>query len=315
MTAFAHWAAFMLDGGYSPIPISTKSGHPLLKRWPELRNKAMSSRSIGELSRKHPDLQLGVIGGHRGLVPIDVDTDDPDVIDAVTGALPEPVVVRQGSKGFVAFYYDPTGKIAGRNFVTPKPAVLVEVLVGRVVTIPRSLHRVTGKPYRWSTKRTLLNTRVDELSVITPAHIEALAKALEPWVPKPLEYIRVVVDDATPVSDKRWSGYAHRVLESTVAELNGLTEDRNISLYRAACKLGKFVHKGHLAEGTMINALMAACVRNGYHAACVKKFGRAGTRQCLDTIRSGLRKSRGDSLPTLPDRPRPDTRYQQAAGV
>jgi hypothetical protein len=38
--------------------------------------------------RLHPDYGLAVVGGYNGLVPVDVDTDDPQIKAAVLRALP-----------------------------------------------------------------------------------------------------------------------------------------------------------------------------------------------------------------------------------
>jgi Bifunctional DNA primase/polymerase, N-terminal len=297
--AFAARAAHMLAGGYSPIPLKPDTGLPAVKCWNELRNKAMSPRSIEGLLRKNAHLGLAVAGGFNGLVPIDIDTDDPDIVDAVTAVLPEPVVVRKGSKGFVAFYRGPTGTIAGRKFQTPRPnaTVLVEVLSTGSVTIPPSIHRRTRQPYQWATKATLFNTRVGELSVIMPAHIKGLEKALTPWCPVMPQFVRPVVDDSILVSDRRRQAYACRVLGGEVSMLGGFTDGRNWGLYQSACKVGKYVHHKHITEAEVVNSLMGACVANGYQA-------KVGARQCLKTIKSGLKKSRGDALPALANRPR-----------
>lgn len=300
MNAFAKWAAHLLLGGYSPMPIRADNGLPAIKHWDDLRTKPLSAGSITELARKRPDLQLAVIGGFNGLVPIDIDTNDPAIIAAVERALPPAVVKRKGSKGYVAFYWDPHGVIAGRKYQTPAPmrTVLVEVLSTTMVTIPPSLHRKTGKPYDWLTRpKTLLNTRVVELSVITPGHIEALTKALEPWVPKQAEFVRPVIDNSTLVNDKRRQAYAKRVLDAEERALFMLGDGRNWGLYQAACKIGKYVHHKHITEAEVVTALMRSCEGNGYRA-------KAGSKQALETIKSGLKKSRGDSLPNLANRAR-----------
>jgi hypothetical protein len=299
MSAFSKAAGHMLGGGYSPVPLRCDTGLPLVKHWDNLRTVAMSISSIATIIRQHPDAGLAVAGGYRGLVPIDVDTNDPAVIAAVTAVLPEPVVVRLGSKGFVLFYRS-EDDIKGRRFIPAgkdaKP--LVEVLTRGVVSIPPTLHRKTRKPYRWATKATLFNTRVEELSLITAAHIEALARALEPWCPLKV-YTPPAVEAGTPAtSDKRMRAWAVKVLANEVAHLSRLASGRNWALYCAGCKLGRYVHHRVLTYREYASALADASKANGYE-------GKAGPMQVQRTIASAYGKSAGDALPVLRDKPMP----------
>ena len=117
MTAFARHALHMTDGGYSPVPISLRTGTPLCPLSP-LRQQPMSDAGIARQARQNCGAQLAVALGYKNLIAIDVDTDDPDIIAAVRLAVPEANVTRRGSKGFVAFYLDTKGTIESRNFKT-----------------------------------------------------------------------------------------------------------------------------------------------------------------------------------------------------
>jgi len=200
MTAFSTRAGFLLKMGYSPLPLDPENGRPAIKKWDALRDQQMSAQSVLDQIKRNADFQLGVVGGFNGLCPIDIDTDDPDVIKAFIAVMPKPVVMRRGSKGLIAFYRS-LEPIKGCKIClpAPDPKPLVEVLSTGNVTIPPSRHRKTGVQYRWVTEHTLFNTRVDHLSVVTPKHIAALRKALEPWCPLPVEYVApVVVPSAIP---------------------------------------------------------------------------------------------------------------------
>src|SRR5262249_13518820 len=137
---------------------------------------------------------LAVLGGYNGLVPIDVDTDDARVLRAVSFALPKASVIRRGSKGLMRFYRVPAAAIAdvprkilvmGKPDADGKRRPVVEVKDKGVAVIPPTLHRKTRTPYRWLTQRTLFNPFAEQLPVITPFHLEALARVLEPWCPAP----------------------------------------------------------------------------------------------------------------------------------
>ena len=299
--AFAQFAAHMLDGGYSPVPIAPEKKRPLsacafYRSWGRLKRKALAPAQIEALTRKYPGLGLGVAGGFGGLVPIDVDVDvdEPEIIDAVRSALPEILVAKRGRKGFTAFYWNPGGNIEGRKFRRPREDggfdMLVEVLTSGQSVVPPTLHPDLGRPYEWITRRTLFNEMVDELPIITRAHIDAMEAALRPWLPRLVLCPSPKVQNR-PITSNRMENYARAALASEVQKLSALPCGRNWALYCAAAKLGKFVHGGILPEAEVASALMAATRANGYAAA---KHG--GAKQALATLRSGLAKAKSDPL-------------------
>jgi hypothetical protein len=277
-----------------------------------LRSVALTPNQIDALCRKHPGLGLGVAGGFMGLIPIDVDTDDREIIDAIMSALPRPDVAKFGQRGFTASYYDAYRCMAGQKFRHPRKDgsgfdTLVEVLATGQSVLPPTVHPDTMQPYRWLTNDTLLNTRVDELPVITKAHIEALREALGPWLPrpvlcsppKPLKPVRASYSH----QDKRMTAYAEAILANEARKLSGLSCGRNWALLCAAANLGKFAHHGVLSCSKLENALIGATHANGYMAA---KHG--GMKKARATLRSGLEKARGDALPNLSARERSNQR-------
>jgi hypothetical protein len=300
--AFATHATVLLQNGYSPVP-DLPGSRKSIPGWNKLREKPLARADIRQLVKRTPDMGLSVAGSHRGMVPIDIDTDDPAIMKAIGTALPRPNVGRKGSKGCAVFYRStvpiPSIKFLGRD---GKP--IVEVLSNGKVTIPPSKHSKTGKAYRWLTKRTLFDTKVSDLVEITPAHIEALAKALTPWSPIRKQYTPPPPDpNAKPVTEKRMVACARAVLAGQAAQLKALSAGRNLGLYRATCVLGRFVHHRVLSHAEVQNALVEACKTNGY-------LKRVLIGQVLATIRSGLTKSRGDQLPQLINRPRKSNGYR-----
>jgi hypothetical protein len=298
--AFAQGAPALLTTGYSPIPVRFGTRRPLVKHWDRLRSKPMTRREVCNLADRYPQLGLAVAGGYGGLVPIDCDTDDQDIIAAITEVLPEPVVAKAGRRGFTAYYRDTSRKIGGRKFQTPAPErqVLVEVLATGQTMIPPTIHPKTGRPYRWLTSRNLFNTPIGELSEIGAAHLAALEQALRPWVPeRPAHTPRL--GDEMLVSEPRWQAYARAVLTNEVNALRVKPKNsgRNWQLFVAACKLGKFVHHRVLSRDEFDNALMQACRDNGLWAD-------DGPGACRATLKSGLDKAQADPLPALRPSPR-----------
>jgi hypothetical protein len=178
-----------------------------------------------------------------------------------------------------------------------KFAMLVEVLVTGKSVIPPTYHPETRQPYRWLTKETLFNVRIDELSQVTPEHISAVRHVLKPWVPEQRIYERKADADFSPVSDKRQAAYAGAILTSEVQKLACMDKGsgRNICLYHAACKLGKYVHHRIISRSEIERLLMDACQRNGLVKDDTAKA-------CLATIASGFRKAINDALPALGNR-------------
>src|SRR5262249_45420854 len=76
VTNFGEMAPRLVQNGYSPVPLHPDYGRPAINRWDNLRQTPLSAGRILELSHK-ADYGLGVVGGFKGLVPIDIDTDDP----------------------------------------------------------------------------------------------------------------------------------------------------------------------------------------------------------------------------------------------
>ena len=172
--------------------------------------------------------------------------------------------------------------------------MLVEVLATGQSVLPPTIHPDTGRPYRWLTRATLFNTRVDELPVITKANIAALKTALAPWLPRPVFCQPPKSAAALVNADKQMAAYAKAVFANEVTKLSGLTSGRNWTLFCAASNLGKFVHHGVLSRSEVENALIGATMTNGYAAA---RHG--GMKKTRATLRSGLEKAKSDALPNL----------------
>ena len=58
--AFAQFAALMLEGDYSPVPIKVGEKRPLFEKWDRLRSAALTPAEIEELCRNYPGLGLEV---------------------------------------------------------------------------------------------------------------------------------------------------------------------------------------------------------------------------------------------------------------
>lgn len=302
--AFAKYAVSLLDMGYSPIPLYPESKHPLVSAW-QLRCKA--AYSLGTVARFALDrrpLGLAVAGGFGELVPIDIDTDDADVMAALGKALPRPNVAKKGKRGLVCFYRAEGELPAGRDFMLPKGPngepgkPLVSILTTRKTVLPPSIHPDTGKPYRWLTgSRTLFNVPAGELVPLSAQHIAALGDALRPWCPLPPPAPVPMAGKWQGKADSAMRTYAMAALHGRAKDLAGMAKDsgRNVALFRACRYLGKYVAHGVLRRDELEAAMAGACKANGLWTDA--SSGRA--RGCMATIASGLKLAAGDGLPVL----------------
>src|SRR5262249_52696387 len=133
--------------------------------------------------------------------------------------------------------------------------------------------------------------------VCPPDLIERFERALSQWSPLPREY-RPKTNGATPpTSPKRMRLYAEAALAGEREALVRMPVDsgRNWGLFRAGCKLGKYVHHHVLSIAELESAILKeACDANGL----IKEDG---LQACKATLASGLRKAEGDDLPALED--------------
>jgi hypothetical protein len=154
----------------------------------------------------------------------------------------------------------------------------------------------------------LLDVRVDDLPVCPPDLIERFESVLAQWVPPPREYRPKTNGARPPTSPNRMRLYAEAALVGERQALASMPADsgRNPALFRAGCKLGKYVHHRVLSIAELESALLQeACQANGL----IKEDG---LQACKATLASGLHKAEGDDLPVLEDRNKPASCDAQA---
>ncbi len=308
LSTFAACAPGLLQLGYSPLPriVRDNHGQPAVKGWSDLCERLPTEHELRQWSSiAAADITLAC--GFGGLLAIDVDTEDPEILDAVTRTLPHCTVARRGSKGFALLCRHADGPQRTANIYPVDEArrsPLLEIMgIGRNITIPPSQHAKTGQPYRWidpaSGKvcdREL--SPLNELPLVTNEDLERLREALAPWSrnPKPPQPI---ADAPAPVlnsaTEKRYRAYALAGLERATAEIATLNEGRPSELFRSVCALGWCVATGVIGEAAFTAAYVNACRDNGLLA-------RDGQRAIEASIRSGLERAANDPLPHLEDR-------------
>jgi hypothetical protein len=312
---FSAHARQLIINGYSPMPLWPGKKSPIPNGWQTLREAHITERELQEVEKQYPKAGVGVAGGFNGLVPIDVDTDDKDIREAVRKALPAPVVVKKGKRGATAFYRSRL-PISGRKFRDAKGNPIVEVLTTVQTVIPPTMHPDTGKPYVWTTAATLFYTCVDDLPEITIEHLTALQEALRPWMASPKAHRpRTGNGNGSGVhkpTEARLRAYAAAALAGEAKQLAGTGEGgRNHGLFVAVCRLGNYVHHKVLSQYEVHAALLVACNANGFNAE-------HGTAAFEKTFANGLQWSEDDELREPPpgkEQPRDDAQHQETSGT
>ncbi len=291
--------------GYSPIPrlVRNGEGRPAIKGWSDYCSRQPTQSEIGVWS-KIAGADIALCMGFNGAIAIDVDTNEPEILDAVRCALRYCGVARFGSKGFALLGRHADGPQRSFTIYSSDKArkgPLIEVMgTGRNITIPPSIHAKTGRAYQWIDPENGEVSadglpRLSELPIITGEDLERLRQAVAPWAAKPREpKPRPAVPGVKP-SGKRLQAYAQKGLENIEAELASASAGRNNALFSGVCSIGWAVHHRVLSERAVTDALLSACGRNGALAD-------HGRNACIATIDSGLSKSAGDDLPVLEER-------------
>lgn len=300
----------LISMAYSPIPIKPGEKRPAIERWQQYCEVVASPQQLEEWAATIPGHGYGIACGR--VIAVDIDSDDEGVLRCVGNVLPATRVGKRGSKGWTLFYQNPHGEPTAR--INDRPGKQAQRLVdvlgrGAQTVIPPTMHPKTGRPYTWGGEATLLNTPLHALPVFPAGGVELIRQALiaAGFVqPQEARTARVAPQAfiAPAQVGTRLRAWAIEALTRGTDELAGVPPgNRNDSLFRAVCSLGRYVHHGVLSSAELEGALASACHRNGLIS--VSQRGVTDDREFQRTLKEGLRRSEGDALPVLEDRPHP----------
>ncbi|MEP4705278.1 MAG: bifunctional DNA primase/polymerase [Hyphomicrobiales bacterium] len=174
-------AETFVDNGYAPIPIMEGEKRPAISGW-QSRDLAYFQSENNMVQHWGRDASHGV--GVRlgdGLLAVDVDTDNYDVIAAFKSVLDGyegEIVRRVGKKGFAQFVRTPEGVTLPNKIYLDGAAICDLLGDGRQCVVPPSIHPDTGRPYTYISDRTLEDCHFDELPIIDDGFMDALTSAL-----------------------------------------------------------------------------------------------------------------------------------------
>lgn len=166
-----------LHKGYSVIPDKYGKKMPAIKGWSDYCYKLPTKDECKSWVRNLDESNIAIcLGPASGIVALDLDCVDPQILEIIMPMLPESPSAKVGAKGETRFfrYCGDTTDILKFN-----GEVVVEILsAGKKTTIPPSLH-VNGSTYTWKGEE-LLKVDKEKLPMLPPAlfsHIQSVLKS------------------------------------------------------------------------------------------------------------------------------------------
>ena len=189
MGPFEQHAERLIERGYTVVPIvpgTKKPGFLCNGHWTGLMAWTTRFNGHGSLQEERErwgrgDAGIGVLGGppSQGLIGIDIDTEDADILAALLTVLPPTPVKKSGARGETRFYYGPG--IASQSWSIAGQRMIEIVGPGRQTVLPPSIHPDTQAPYRWLTPDTLEDLQPQELPALPDNVAEQITLALAPF--------------------------------------------------------------------------------------------------------------------------------------
>ena len=138
----AYWAA-----GLPVIPLREKQKMPAPNAWQSFATQLPDAETQAHWLASYPEGNIGLpLGPQSGMVALDLDTDEPHILEIIKSVVTLSPWIRRGKKGAVYMYADSgerTTRIKGEDGKT-----IVEILCkGTQVVLPPSIHPDTQMPY------------------------------------------------------------------------------------------------------------------------------------------------------------------------
>jgi Bifunctional DNA primase/polymerase, N-terminal len=159
------------------LPVVPALGKVVIPRDWQVWSDRLPDESVYRRWLEIPWANIGlVLGPKSGVSAIDIDTDDPQLIELMRSILPPSPWCRVGRRG-MALAYRWTGLPAMCCVENRSPSLFELYLCGRGhILIPPSLHPLTGQPYR--ANRELLDV-LDDLPALPSEFADVLAQELK----------------------------------------------------------------------------------------------------------------------------------------
>ncbi len=183
----------LIASGYCAIPIAPDTKAPgdfvggrwvRMSGWTERFRDALPNGETALWAGAPGSPGVGVVLGRasRGLVAIDIDAYDEEIVQAIIKTLPSTPLRKRGKKGATLFYSSGGLRSRALDFCAPDGAIvrMIDVLAeGRQTVLPPTIHPETRKPYEWIGEKTLLEVAIDDIPTIVEADVDRAIAAVE----------------------------------------------------------------------------------------------------------------------------------------
>lgn len=162
-----------INAGYSVIPDKYMSKQPAIKGWSNYCHKLPTKDEVESWIRNFEETNIAVcLGEASGIIALDIDTDDPKLLEIILPVLPPSPVTKQGAKGITRFfrYNGESTQIVKHN----GECILELLSTNKKTTIAPSVHP-NGMEYTWVSD-SLLDVKAESLPLLPPfliSHIES----------------------------------------------------------------------------------------------------------------------------------------------
>lgn len=174
-----------LEKNYSVIPDIFGKKRPLISGWSDYSHKLPTELEWKEWEKMADKYNLSVVCGKAsGIIALDLDTDDPQILEKIEHLLPKSPVEKKGSKGWTRFFRYP---VTGQSKEIVKDSlgnVVLEILGDSCkTTLPPSMHP-NGELYAWTSEKTLLDVKASSLPMLPPMLIPVIQEKLGGTLPR-----------------------------------------------------------------------------------------------------------------------------------
>jgi len=187
---YARVGAKLVDQGYSAIPCRPGSKVPGIctpfgawknqTDWPQFCERLPVAAETEKWST-WPDAGVCIaLGGEHGLVAVDIDSDDPAIVDAIEAALGDLSFVQKAGRKGRTLFYRAGPAVVSTAFNVNGERVLDLLCKGKQTVVPPTIHKDTGRPYTWLSG-SLEHVAPESLPMLPDDIAERLAEALKPF--------------------------------------------------------------------------------------------------------------------------------------
>ncbi len=145
---FGTYAPDYYAAGLPVIPLEVGAKRPLIRDWTAFCRSGPSADQKDGWLRNNATGNIGLpLGPASGLCIVDIDVDDPDLVNSIRKCLPASPWERIGKKGMALAFRNPA-QVKTFRLKDEHDTMIVELLAdGTQCVMPGSIHPETGRPY------------------------------------------------------------------------------------------------------------------------------------------------------------------------